>query len=114
MRQSGSVVDSRATALVGRFHFDLCFITGAGLTAEFGLTNNTDETAAFQRAVMKNSRRRILLMPGTKIGADSMIKVCETEDFSTIITDWDCDEEQAGQLREKGPQVMVVENGDDT
>ena len=114
MRQSGSVVDSLATAFVGRFHFDLCFITGAGLTAEFGLTNNTDETAAFQRAVMKNSRRRILLMPGTKIGADSMIKVCETEDFSTIITDWDCDEEQAGQLREKGPQVMVVENGDDT
>ena len=43
-----------------------------------------------------------------------MIKVFETEDFSTIITDWDCDEEQAGQWREKGPQVMVVENGDDT
>lgn len=39
MRQSGSLVDSLANAFVSRLHFDLCFITGAGLTAEFGLSN---------------------------------------------------------------------------
>ena len=33
MRQSGSLVDSLATEFVSRMHFDLCFITGAGLTA---------------------------------------------------------------------------------
>ena len=108
MRQSGSLVDSLAVDFVSRMHFDLCFITGAGLTADFGLSNGTDETAAFQRAVIKNSRRKCLLMPGAKIGVYSFIKVCETGVFDYIITDWDCLEEHIVPLEEKGTAVIVV------
>lgn len=109
MRQSGSLVDSLACQFVSNLHFDLCFITGAGLTAEFGLSNGTDETAAFQRMVMKNSRRRILLIPSNKIGTDSFIKVCEAEEFDTIISDWDCVEDEISALEEKGIRVILVE-----
>lgn len=109
MRQSGSLTDSLATEFVSRIHFDLCFITGAGLTADFGLSNGTDETASFQRTVIKNSRKRCLLIPSSKIGANSFIKVCEAEIFDLIITDWDCVEEQLSALEEKGIDVVVVE-----
>lgn len=109
MRQSGSLVDSLATEFVSRMHFDLCFITGAGLTADFGLSNGTDETAAFQRMVIKNSRRKCLLMPGAKIGVDSFIKVCEADVFDSVITDWDCVEDQIAAIEEKGIAVIVVE-----
>lgn len=109
MRQSGSLVDSLATEFVSRMHFDLCFITGAGLTAAFGLSNGTDETATFQRAVIKNSRRKTLLMPGAKIGVDSFIKVCEVDVFDSVITDWDCVEDQIAAIEEKGTAVIVVE-----
>ena len=108
MRRSGSLVDSLATEFVSRMHFDLCFITGAGLTAAFGLTNGTDETAAFQRIVIKNSRRKCLLIPGAKIGTNSFIKVCEADDFNSVITDWDCVEEQITALEEKGIAVIIV------
>ncbi len=109
MRRSGSLVDSLANEFVGRMHFDLCFITGAGLTAEFGLSNGTDETAAFQRTVIKNSRKKYLLMPGTKIGTDAFIKVCAAEEFDTVITDWECIEECAAALEKKGIEVLCVE-----
>lgn len=109
MRQSGSLVDSLATEFVSRMHFDLCFITGAGLTADFGLSNGTDETAAFQRRVIKNSRRKCLLMPSAKIGVDSFIKVCEADVFDCVITDWDCVEDQIAAVEEKGVAVIVVE-----
>lgn len=109
MRQSGSLVDSLATEFISRMHFDLCFITGAGLTAAFGLSNGTDETAAFQRMVIKNSRRKCLLMPGAKIGVDSFIKVCEADVFDCVITDWDCVEDQIAAIEEKGTAVIVVE-----
>lgn len=109
MRQSGTMTDSLATQFVSQMHFDLCFITGAGLTAEFGLSNGTDETAAFQRMVMKNSRKKILLLPGTKVGVDSFIKVCGADQFDTIITDWECLEEQLAALEEKGIELLVVE-----
>ena len=109
MRQSGSVVDSFANDFVSRLHFDLCFITGAGLTADFGLSNGTDETAAFQRTVIKNSRKKCLLLPGTKIGVDSFVKVCDAEAFDCLITDWECVEDQLATLGERGVEIIVVE-----
>ena len=109
MRQSGSVVDSFANDFVSRLHFDVCFITGGGLTAEFGLSNGTDETATFQRTVIKNSRRRYLLLPGAKIGVDSFVKVCDVEVFDEVVTDWECVEEQVAALEEKGVKVTIVE-----
>lgn len=108
MRQSGSLVDSLAAAFISRMHFDLCFLTGAGLTASFGLTNGTDETAAFQRIVLDNSRKRILLLPASKIGTDSFIKVCDAERFHTVITDWDCPTEEITALEERGVEMVVV------
>ncbi|MBQ8313811.1 MAG: DeoR/GlpR transcriptional regulator [Clostridia bacterium] len=109
MRPSGSLVDSLATEFVSRMHFDLCFITGGGLTASFGLSNGTDETAAFQRAVIRNSRRKCLLLTGSKIGVDSFIKVCEAAEFDALITDWDCLDEQRTALEDAGIRVTVVE-----
>lgn len=108
MRRSGSLTDSLAAEFVSRIHFDLCFLTGAGLTAGFGLSNGTDETASFQRAVIKNSRKRCLLIPSSKIGVDSFIKVCDAAVFDTVITDWDCVEDQIAALEEQGVDVVVA------
>lgn len=109
MRQSGSITDSLAADFVSRLHFDLCFITGAGLTAEFGLSNGTDETATFQRTVIRNSKKRCLLMPSGKVGVNSFIKVCDAEEFQSVITDWDCVEDQITAIEDKGVTVVVVE-----
>lgn len=109
MRQSGSLVDSMAAEFVRRLHFDLCFLTGAGLSAEFGLSNGTDETASFQRIILQNSRKKILLLPSSKIGTDAFVKVCEATAFDTILTDWDCLDEQRLSLTEQGIEMVVVE-----
>ena len=94
---------------MARLHFDLAFITGGGLTAAFGLSNGTDETASFQRAVIRNSRMKYLVIPSSKIGVDSFIKVCDVDVFDSVITDWEYSEEQITAIEEKGVQVMVVE-----
>ncbi len=109
MRPSGSLVDSLAVEFVSRLNFDCCFMTGSGLTADFGLSNGTDETAAFQRAIMKNSRKKYLLIPGVKVGTNAFIKVCNADEFDEIITDWECVEEQTAALQEKGIAITVVE-----
>ena len=109
MRQSGSIVDSMATKFISNLHFDICFLTGAGLTSDFGLTNGTDETAAFQRAVIKNSRKKVLLMPSGKIGVNSFVKVCDISEFDEIITDWDCVDEEKTAIKDLGINLTVVE-----
>ena len=109
MRPSGSIVDSLATAFMANLHFDLAFITGGGLTADFGLSNGTDETAALQRQVIRNSRKSVLLMPSQKVGTDAFVRVCDAGAFSALITDWDCVEDELAKLEEKGVAVTVVD-----
>ncbi len=109
MRENGSLVDSLAVDFVSKLHFDCCFMTGSGLTSAFGLSNGTDETATFQRAVINNSRKRYLLMPGVKVGSNAFIKVCNSDEFDEIFTDWECVEEQITALEEKGIKVTTVE-----
>ncbi len=109
MRPSGSVVDSLACEFMSRLHFDVAFLTGSGLTAGFGLSNGTDETASLQRQVIKNARRRVLLMPSSKVGVDAFVKVCEAACFNTIITDWDCPTDELLHLEETGATVRIVQ-----
>lgn len=109
MRKSGSVVDSMARDFVSRLHFDLSLLTGAGFTADFGLSNGTDETASFQRQIILNSRRNVALMPSAKVGADAFVKVCDADAFDLLITDWDCVPDELDKLREQGVNVLVAE-----
>lgn len=111
MRMSGAspILDSLATAFVKNMHFDLCLMTGAGCNTAFGFSNSTDEGAAFQRAVLKNSRRKILMMPSHKIGFEAFIKVCDADVFGTLITDWDAAEDERNKIEDAGVQVLVAD-----
>lgn len=106
---TASIVDSLATSFVKNMHFDLSLMTAGGVDAEFGVSNGTDETATFQRAVIENTRKNILLMPNQKIGFKAFIKVCDVNKFNTLITDWDALEEELVKIREAGVEVIVVE-----
>ena len=44
-----------------------------------------------------------------KIGVDSFIKVCDVDAFDSIITDWDCVEDQIAAIEERGVEITVVE-----
>ncbi|QAA32283.1 DeoR/GlpR family DNA-binding transcription regulator [Clostridium manihotivorum] len=111
MRQHGttSLVDSFATAFVKNMHFDISLISAGGVDAAFGLSNGTDETATFQRAVIENTRKNILLMPSQKIGFKAFIKVCDVNKFDTLITDWDALEDELIKIEETGVKTIVVE-----
>ncbi len=109
MHSTTSLVDSFATAFVKNMHFDVCLMTGAGYDAAFGFSNGTDETATFQRAVIENSRKKVLLMPNQKIGFKAFIKVCDADKFDVLITDWDSVEDELNKIKETGVKVIVVE-----
>lgn len=110
MRSGGDMVDISSIKYVSTMHFDIAFMTGAGVTTGFGLTNRTSSMVAFQQTILQNSRQSILLMPSNKIDTISFIKVCDVTDFKKIITDWNCSEEQKAAFAEKGVEVIVVEN----
>ena len=48
-------------------------------------------------------------MPSSKIGVDSFVKVCDVDMFDSVITDWDCVEEQAAAIEKRGVEITIVE-----
>ncbi len=116
MRQNATtaMVDSMAIKFIQNMNFDVAFMTGAGLDAQFGFSNSTPETAAFQEAVIMNSRNNVLLLPSSKVGYKAFIKVCDTSKINMLITDWDTSEEHLSQIEETGVQVVVINNPNDT
>lgn len=108
MRKSGSMVDPLAVETAAGYRFDVCFMTGGGLSADLGLSNGTGETAAFQREIVKNSRRKILLMPGKKVGRDSFVRVCEVKCFDEIITDSTADSSVTEEIEGLGITVITA------
>lgn len=108
MHGTASLVDSFATAFIKNLHFDICLMTGGGYDGAFGFSNGTDETATFQRTVIENSRKKILLMPNQKIGFKAFIKVCDTDKFDILITDWDALEDELNRIKETGVKIIIV------
>jgi len=104
-----SLVDNFAVDFIKNMHFDVCLMTGGGYDASFGFSNGTAETAAFQRAVIENTRKKILMMPHQKIGFNTFIKVCDADVFDTLITDWGAVEDELNKIEDAGVQVIIAD-----
>ena len=109
MHSTTSLVDSFAAAFVKNLHFDLCLMTGGGYDAAFGFSNGTDETATFQRTVIENSRKKVIMMPNQKVGFNDFIKVCDAGKFDILVTDWDAVEDELSRIEDAGVRVVIAE-----
>jgi DeoR/GlpR family transcriptional regulator of sugar metabolism len=89
--------------------FEKNFFTGAGLSAEFGVSNGTHETVIFQRTVAENSRKNIALFPNQKIGFNAFIKVVDAVNLDILITDWDTSEDELTKLKDLGVEVIIAD-----
>ncbi len=111
MRPNGRIVDSFAQEFVRNMRFDVSFLTGAGFSAEYGASNGTPETSAFQRAIANNSRKNIALFPSQKIGHNAFLKDVDASKFDILITDWDAVEDELAKIEDLGIEVIVVQQG---
>lgn len=108
MRASGSIVDAIAVGFLLKFKLDLCFLVGAGLSADFGVSTSSGGGAAFQRASAQVARRVICLSTHNKLGHEAFQQVVPLEDIDLIITEEDAPADELQRLRERGAQVVVV------
>ena len=108
LHSAASFVDSFATNFVKNMHFDLCLMAGSGYDTTFGFSSATNETAIFQRTVIENSRKKILLASHQHVGIKAFIKVCEADQFDIFITDWDTVADELTKIEEVGIEVIVA------
>lgn len=109
MDHKGNCFDAFAINTVNKLRIDKSFICSAAISAEFGLSIQRSAAISFFNAVMDSSKINIGLFPKEKIGFDSIISICPAERLGVLITDWDALEEDLELFREKGIEVIVVD-----
>jgi DeoR/GlpR family transcriptional regulator of sugar metabolism len=109
LRSNGdSMIDTIAFEMLGKFNFDIGFITGGGI-APNGVSTSTPEGAAFARAVAEASRRTICLAPHEKIGIRMFATSVQLAQIDLMITDQGAPDKVIREIESRNVKVIVAD-----
>lgn len=84
-----SMVGSIAKDTVLKFNYDRFYMGLAGISHSAGPTDYSLEDAEVKRCFISKSKEVIALVDKTKFGKSSLVKVCEMDEITTVITNED-------------------------
>ena len=93
---------------IQRYRFDVAVIGAAGLSAQWGITELTDEEAEVQRSAIDQADRVIVMADGSKIGTATNAVVAGAERIDTLVTDATAPAAELDRLRELGMHVVFA------
>ena len=103
-----AAVDAWALAALRDLYVDVAFLGTNGISPERGLTTPDTTEAAVKRAMIQSSRRSVVLVDHTKLGADHLARFGDLDEIDTVITDSGADAELVERLRAAGPRVVLA------
>jgi DeoR/GlpR family transcriptional regulator of sugar metabolism len=114
---SGGSVRSESLSLIGpaaesTFHnlrVDKTFITGTGISADFGLSNTNNQETGVKQAMVKAGHKVILLADNPKIGLDSLVKIVPLEAIHSLVTDAGISAHDRQTLMQHGLDVVIAD-----
>ena len=75
------------TEFLSSLHFDIAFVSAAGLTLEAGLTTSRRPLADVVNAARARAGRTVALIDSTKFGRASLLTIAPAQAFDTILSD---------------------------
>ena len=76
-----------ATLIFSRLNVDTFFLTTCGISVERGVTYQRMDEIIVQDKMMQAAARTIVIADSSKLGCNSMVKMCDIDRISMIITD---------------------------
>ena len=86
INKSFSYTGNDAIETIMRYNADVAFVSCRGLSMEGKVTDNSIEENEVRRAMLKQSKRKILLCDGQKVGRTCLHNLCNASDFDEIIS----------------------------
>lgn len=103
-----SLVSVSAIERIRNFTIDRIFIGVNGLHLEHGLTELLNDQAVIHRALIEQSKQRVVVADHTKLGQIHRAFMCGVEEIDCLITDPQADAIQVALLRSKGVEVILA------
>ncbi len=82
-----ALVGTSAERMIRGFHVDLAVCSSKGVDLNMGITDSNEKDSEIKQAIFAAADRKILAVDSSKFDKISFVKVCETRDVDTIVTD---------------------------
>ena len=106
-RSDGGIVGTLAVQALRQFKFDLSVIGCSGLDADGDVLDYDLNEAGLNRAILEQSRRRILVADHSKLERSAPVRVASLRDVDALVTDRALGDGLAKACQEWGTEVVV-------
>jgi DeoR/GlpR family transcriptional regulator of sugar metabolism len=111
LRDELTCVGPQALQTLARYRFDVAVVGAAGISAEWGITELTEEEASVQAAALERTERVIVIADGSKVGTATPVVVGPATAAAVLVTDASAPADELDALRRLGIEVLVAERG---
>lgn len=101
-----SIVGDMAEDNLNHFHVDTALISISGISLREGLTDYCFEEIRIKKKMMSIAQENIIVADHSKFDTVSLVKVCDLDDISMIITDSNLKEGIKEKYRKNGIEVI--------
>lgn len=102
------LVGSLAEEMTRKLSVDIAFLGADAVNPEDGVFNSNFLEIGIKRSIIRCGENRVLLCDHTKFTRKALTKVCDIEEFDTIITDRGINEEAGKILEQKVSRLILV------
>lgn len=96
-----------ATLILSRINIDILFLTTCGISSERGITYQRMDDLAIQSKLMAASDKIVVIADSSKLGTNSLVRMCGIEEISMLITDSQAPLELIKSIELAGTKVIV-------
>ncbi len=100
-------VSDIATLIFTKINVDIFFLTTCGISVERGVTYQRMDEIIVQNKIMEAADQTIVIADSSKLGINSLVRMCGIEAVSMIITDADAKKDQVDAFEKAGVKVIV-------
>lgn len=106
-------VSDIATLIFSKINVDIFFLTTCGISVERGITYQRMDEVLIQNKMMEASESTIVIADSSKLGVNSLVRMCGIEEVSMIITDSMAPAEQIRAFESAGVRVVISKERND-
>lgn len=100
-------VSDIATLIFSKINVDIFFLTTCGISVERGVTYQRMDEILVQNRMMEAAEKTIVIADSSKLGVNSLVKMCEIDQVAMIITDSNVSQEQLDIFEQAGVKVVA-------
>lgn len=102
------LVGDIAEELVRKLYVDIAFVGADAISPKSGVYNSNFMEIGIKKSIVSSGKKRVLLTDHSKFKQKALAKICDIEEFDTIITDDGIDREIKEYLEKRIPNLFVV------